>query len=261
MTENIKKRNKKRNLLSSIILVIALGIFCYAGYNLWLIFSEYQKGTSEYKSLQEIATIQTQSSESQKEPSFVVDFDKLVEINSDVVAWIRFEEPKKISYPVVFGVDNSKYLTTTFEGKSNSSGTLFIDMQNQKSFSDKNTFIYGHNMKNGSMFGRLREYKSAEFCKEHPYFYIYTPDGKESTYQIFAVSIVKDVSESYTKYFANDTEFENYLAYTRKSSLYQTDVETDASSTIVSLSTCTNVSPDERLLVQGVKISEKVAGE
>ena len=72
---------------------------------------------------------------------------------------------------------------------------------------------------------------------------------------------IEDVSDSYTKYFANDVAFENYLSNTRRNALYQTNVEVDESSTIVSLSTCTNVSPDERLLVQGVKINEKMAGE
>lgn len=256
-----RRRKKKGNLLSNIILIIAIGVFLYAGWHLWEIFSEYSKGESEYKSLQDIVVIERTSAIEEEGSAFWVDFEKLKQINPDVVGWIRFEEPSQISYPVVLGIDNEKYLKTTFEGKKNAAGTLFIDMQNASDFTDKNTFIYGHNMKNGAMFGRLREYKSSEFCKEHPYFYIYTPDGKESTYQVFSVSIVKDVSESYDRQYVDDAEFTEYLSYIRSISRYQTDAEVGADSTIVSLSTCTNVADDERLLVHGVKVSERMVGE
>lgn len=261
-----RKKKSQGNLLSNIILVIAIGVFCFAAYNLWEIFSEYRKGSSEYESLQNLV-IKYNAPEASEEdlPSeemqFQVDFAALKEINSDVVAWLRFEEPSVISYPVVLGIDNDKYLTTTFEGKKNAAGTLFIDMVNSGDFSDRNTFIYGHNMKNGAMFGRLREYKSADFYKAHPYFYIYTPDGKESTYQVFSVAIVKDTSDSYTKVFASDEEYADYLQYIKGLSRYDTGVEVDAGSQIVSLSTCTNVRDDERLLVHGVKISEKMIEE
>lgn len=60
-----------------------------------------------------------------------------------------------------------------------------MDVNNPGDFSGRNTFIYGHNMKNGSMFAQLLKYKDDSFYKEHPYFYIYTPDGKVRTYEIF----------------------------------------------------------------------------
>lgn len=116
-------------------------------------------------------------------------------------------------------------------------------------------------MKNGSMFGQLRQYKTKAFCEANPYFYIYTPDGKETTYQVFAVSIVKDTSESYQKWYAGDEAFLSYVKTSRELSLYPTDVEVGVDSQIISLSTCTNVGDDERLLVQGVKIGEKQIGE
>ena len=78
---------------------------------------------------------------------------------------------------------------------------------------------------------------------------------------MFAASVVKDTSESYTKWYNTDAEFQNYINYSRSISGYQTDVEVGTSSQIVSLSTCTNVSDDERLLVHGVKISEKMVGD
>jgi len=257
-----RKQNKDIDWVSTIILVVAMSVFLFATYKLATIFFEYQKGTSEYESLESIVISQEVPSITEKEEVvFKVDFDKLKEINPDVLGWIRFENPEKISYPVVAGIDNSKYLTTTFEGKYNSAGTLFVDMDNNGDFKDLNTFIYGHNMKNGSMFSQLRKYKDKDFGIENPYFSIYTPDGKELQYQIFATCIVKDTSYSYTKEFNSERAFADYLEYVRSIALYQTDVTLNEKDTIVSLSTCTNVRDDERLLIHAVKIGEKLVEE
>lgn len=258
-------KKKKSNVLSIVITVIALAVFLYAGYNLYLIFSEYQKGSSEYHALEEAVLTEILPSVTEedlpKEKMFKVDFEKLAEINSDVVGWIRFENPKQINYPIVAGVDNAKYLTRTFEGNYNAAGTIFIDKNNSKNFSDRNTFIYGHNMKNGSMFAKLREYKSKSFWEENSKFNIYTPDGMVSEYEIFAACIVLDTSETYTKWYNNDTEYLEYIDYLRSVALYSTGVEVEASDQIVSLSTCTNVTDEERLVVHAVKISEEFVEE
>lgn len=252
---------------------LAILVFLFSGYKLYSIYAEYEKGEDEYEDIMNEVVIQevlenaestekTEDTEKTEEHIvYKVDFNKLKSMNEDVVAWIRFEEPSQISYPVVQGSDNSKYLKTTFEGKSNSAGTLFVDVNNAGDFSDDNTFIYGHNMKNGTMFGQLRKYKDAAFCEAHPYFYIYTPDGKEVQYQVFAVCIVEDTSESYDKFYSDDTEYLQYIKYIRSIARYNVDVAMTAESQIVSLSTCTNVTDTQRLLVHGVKISEKTVGE
>lgn len=205
----------------------------------------------------------TQTTPPKIEPEviFRVDFNKLFSINKDTVGWIRFKNPSIISYPVVRAEDNDKYLKTTFEGKKNSAGTIFMDTTNRGDFSDRNTFIYGHNMKNGTMFGQLRKYKSESFYRANPYFYIYTPDGKEHTYQIFSVAIVDETSDSYQRMYANSMEFEEYLQKIKARSRYNTGVEVNKDSKIITLSTCTNVTPTQRLLIHAVKISEKVVGE
>lgn len=257
-------QTRRRNLVSNIILVVAIMVFLFSGYKLFTIFWEYNKGDTEYQSIEStVITIETEVDEETGEEKeiFKVDFEQLQSINSDVVGWIRFVQPEKINYPVVQGTDNDKYLKTTVEEKKNAAGAIFMDANNAGDFSDRNTFIYGHNMKNGSMFGQLRKYKNADYCKENPYFYIYTPDGKEAKYQIFAACVVENVSESYTKTYTNDDDFLEYLKYIQDISLYDVDVELTAQSQIVSLSTCTNVTEMQRLLVLGVKISETVLGE
>ena len=261
--ENKKKhhrgRRKKKggsNIVSNIILVIAIVVFAVSAYKLYGIFSEYNNGDKEYQKIQDLV-INTEKKDDTKEEAFSVDFEKLLEMNSDVVGWIRFDEPSEINYPVVQGRDNEEYLKRTFEANTNKLGTLFVDVNNPGDFSGRNTFIYGHNMKNGSMFAQLLKYKDDSFYKEHPYFYIYTPDGKVRTYEIFSAGVVKDTSDSYIMDYADDAAFQTYIDYIKQQSAYPTSAEVTTASKIVSLSTCTNVRDDERFLVHGVMIKEE----
>lgn len=261
--ENKKKhhrgRRKKKggsNIVSNIILVIAIVVFAVSAYKLYGIFSEYNKGDKEYQKIQDLV-INTEKKDDTKEETFSVDFEKLLEMNSDVVGWIRFDEPSEINYPVVQGRDNEEYLKRTFEANTNKLGTLFVDVNNPGDFSGRNTFIYGHNMKNRSMFAQLLKYKDDSFYKEHPYFYIYTPDGKVRTYEIFSAGVVKDTSDSYIMDYADDAAFQTYIDYIKQQSAYPTSAEVTTASKIVSLSTCTNVRDDERFLVHGVMIKEE----
>lgn len=252
---------KKNNVVSNIILVLAVSVLLFSGYKFYTIYSEYNKGDYEYESImEEVITIASsegkEDSEVEVKTVFEVDFEKLQSINKEVVGWIRFDNPEKISYPIVQGADNDKYLKKTVEGTKNSSGSIFMDANNAVDFSDKNTFIYGHNMKNGSMFGQLRKYKNFEFYKNNPYFYIYTPDGQEVKYQVCAVCIVEDTSESYNKFYVDNTAYLQYLEYIKSISRYDTGVEVTVNSKLVSLSTCTNVTETQRLLVHGVKVEE-----
>ena len=251
-----KKKKGGSNIVSNIILVIAIVVFAVSAYKLYGIFSEYNKGDKEYQKIQDLV-INTDKKDDTKEETFSVDFEKLLEMNSDVVGWIRFDEPSEINYPVVQGRDNEEYLKRTFEANTNKLGTLFVDVNNPGDFSGRNTFIYGHNMKNGSMFAQLLKYKDDSFYKEHPYFYIYTPDGKVRTYEIFSAGVVKDTSDSYIMDYADDAAFQTYIDYIKQQSAYPTSAEVTTASKIVSLSTCTNVRDDERFLVHGVMIKEE----
>ena len=85
-----------------------------------------------------------------------VDFEELQKMNSDVIGWIEVEAIPEISYPIVRGEDNDYYLHRTFKKANNSAGSIFVDYRNGQYFGDCNTIVYGHNMKNGSMFGKLK---------------------------------------------------------------------------------------------------------
>ena len=188
---------------------------------------------------------------------FRVDFDALMDMNSDTIGWIRFNpEPSIINYPLVQGNDNDLYLHKTFSANENTLGAIFLDYNCSPSFSSRNSIIYGHRMKDGSMFRKLEDYKDKSFWEENPYFYIYTPDGKEITYHIYSAGVVKDDAQTYMISFENDESFQSFIDFTIKSSAYDTGVEVTTDDQIVTLSTCTASSDNHRYVVHGVKIQE-----
>jgi len=248
-------RRKKRGIggiISTLILIIALGVFCYSAFQLLKIQNGYKKGEDEYDEIE-----QTAVSIDEKEERYRVDFDTLREMNPDVVAWIRFEEPTVINYPVVQGKDNEEYLHKTFKGYENTVGTIFVNADNHPDFNDRNTIIYGHYMYNGTMFNDLEKYKDKEFWEKYPCFYIYTPDGAEIKYHIYAAGVVKDTSEGYTYQFADDAAFQSFLEKTKASGAYDTGVELGMDSQVVTLSTCTRDNNDDRMVIHAVKAEVK----
>lgn len=258
-----RRKKKKGMLLSNIILVIALIVFCISGFQLLKIGKGYLDGRSEYDKVRKLAVTEDKDKSknnddnSDAEDTFSVDFQKLLEINPDTIAWIRFpKEPSQINYPVVQGTDNSKYLKKTFSANENTLGAIFLNVDNQKDFSDKNSVIYGHRMKDGSMFRHLQDYDTREFWKSNPYFYIYTVDGRILKYHIYSAGQVVDTSESYQTTFETEEEYQSFLDMTKSSSLYDTGVEVTTDDTIVTLSTCTSASDNHRFVVRGVKEEE-----
>ncbi len=225
-----QKRKKKKGWdpLSLTVLLIALCVFVFSAYQLAMMMVPYYTGGEEYDEIKNLAIVSDKIGEGVEEaPKFQVDFDKLVQENPDTVAWLRFDQPSIISYPVVKSADNNEYLTKTFSANDNKLGAIFMDMRNQNDFSDRNTFIYGHNMKvGGEMFSQLNEYASEDFYKAHPYFYIYTPDGKTRTYEVFSAGVVKDSAEVYNLNITTDEEFEAYLAECKSTSNYVPDGKT-----------------------------------
>lgn len=249
--KNAEKKKQNRtafNVLSGAVLIVAACVFVFSLYQLVLILIPYFSGGREYSEIKDLAITADEDGS-----GFQVDFDALLKENRDTVAWIRFDEPSVISYPVVKSSDNTEYLTKTFSENDNKLGAIFMDMRNSSDFSDKNTFIYGHHLNvGGEMFSELLKYEDESFCEKYPDFYIYTPDGHVQTYTVFSAGVVKDNADNYKMEYASDEEFEKYIQTCRESSNYDVDVEVNAQSKIVSLSTCTNVRDDERFLVHGV---------
>lgn len=250
-----KKKTKGqlvRRAVSTLVLIVAIGVFCFSAFQLYQIFYGYHEGEKEYEDIVGMAVIENETGD-----EFEVNFDALKEVNSDVVGWIRFIEPSIINYPVVQGRDNDKYLHKTFKGYDNTVGSIFVNAYNNADFNDQNTIIYGHYMYNGTMFNDLDKYKDQEFWERYPFFYIYTPDGKELRYDIYSAGIVKDTSGSYTYQFADETSFAKFIELTKSVSNYDTGVEVGLDAQVITLSTCTKDNNDDRFVIHAVKAAER----
>ena len=105
-----------------------------------------------------------------------IDLQALREVNPDVVGWIALPGTE-ISYPVVQGTDNDYYLAHTWDRENSSCGAIFLDCGASADFSGFHTLVYGHRMRNGTMFTALKDYRSAELLREHPSVYLVLDSG------------------------------------------------------------------------------------
>lgn len=261
-----QKKKKKSDVLLTIALIVAIAVFCYAAFNLYHIYTEYKKGTDEYNQIEEMAVTERDADSAevagpnaQLKPPIEVDFDKLKSVNEDVVGWIYVDALPDISYPIVKGKDNQTYLHQTYEKNYNFAGTIFVDYENSGDFSDCNTLVYGHNMKNGSMFGHLKKFREDDkLYKQDKYFWILTPE-RNYRYEIITAYTTSVNSDTYTLFKGPGEEFEKYLETIKGYSEIQTD-DTDLTikDRIVTLSTCTG-NESTRFVVQGKRVDAEDA--
>ena len=250
-----------RKAIRLIVLAAAAVVFIVSCVNLFQIFSEYRKGEMEYTEIQEYAVLPETEEETADEDVFPmpdIDFEALKEINGDFCAWL-YIPALDLNYPVVWNGDNETYLTRTFEGESNRAGCLFGDASNQPDFSDRNTLIYGHNMKNGTMFGSLSDFQKDEnLAEQSPYFYIYTEDTA-MRYQIIAYYTTTGDSNTYSLVHT-DEEYDAWLQWIFRNNQfagYEEEMTAERPG-IVTLSTCYGrAGGTERFVVHGVLSAEK----
>lgn len=193
-------------------------------------------------------------------PEKEVDFAKLkAETNEDIYAWVYIPDTK-VDYPVVqHPTDNTYYLNYNLDGSKGYPGCIYTEDYNEKDFSDPHTVLYGHNMKDGSMFAGLHKFEDEVFFEEHPYIYIYTEEGM-LVYEIFSARETGDEHLLLSYDFDNARTFQGYL-----NDIFNTrslrcnnkeDVEVTWEDRIITLSTCISNKPNNRYLVQGVLLNE-----
>ena len=184
-------------------------------------------------------------SETEEEEVFKVDWEKLK--GTDVVAWLQIDE---ISYPVMHSDNNQKYLHALPDGTYNYGGSIFLYSKNKPLFEDKASFLYGHNMANGSMFGKLKRYTDKKYANHR--FYVYLPDGTRRVYEFFGVLSTHEGSGFYVWSFGTDEEFMNWQKSVKNASFYKTGGEPSLDGKYVLLSTCNGpAGTSQRLLVIG----------
>ena len=215
---------KCKNVSIILLIFILTIVFCISCYILLKDFKEYKESDkSTEKLIEETIEIKEETQERS------IDWEYLKSINKDIIAWIEIENTK-IDYPILKDKD-VYYLKHTFDKKYNSNGSIFTT--NSYPFEDKETIVYGHNMKNGSMFSDLGKYLNKDFLNSHFNFKIYTPTCNYEA-RIFSVYSIGVETESNN---IKSLIFEDRIEYYKKASEY--NIETDSNiKKIVKLSTC-----------------------
>lgn len=261
-----KERRKKRRMAERYVHFIAVFsvAFLVAIAVLSIYLFGYLKAMLEYKELnKQFVTLKGSNIQAAPDqevkgvPDLKVNFKGLSSINADVASWI-YMPGVDISYPVVRGKDNDYYLQHTFEKNVSLSGAIFMDYQDSPDLVGFNTFIYGHNMRNGTMFGSLKKYLQDEtLIQSAPYFYLYLKDGSVKKYRIFAYYQDDGNSDTYSR--PSKEGEEAYLAMIRKKSFVRVTLtpEEEKQAALfheyVTLSTCTGFTGSgRRFLVHGV---------
>lgn len=191
-----------------------------------------------------------------------VDIAGLQAVNPETVGWLYFEDAD-ISYPIMYSGDDDKYLHTDFNGQENSAGSIFLEGENKTNFQDMHTLIYGHNMKNESMFGALRRYKEDEtYYDDHQYFQIITTgyDGEIVKYRYHIIAY-KDVSVNDDIYYVLDSDYEDMDTFiyneVKRDSMVNVSIPAGNDKHIITLSTCTTTD-DNRFVVSAIRCGECV---
>lgn len=262
-----KKMSRTQRIITNIILVIAIIIFLVSGYMLFKTLWEYKIAADEYNGLKDEFVIE--DPEDTSGDGIKVDLDALKAVNDDVTGWIHFVN-LPIDYPIVQGRNNDEYLIKSFRGEWYRTGSIFLDYRNAKDMSDRNNIIFGHNMRDLSMFGRLREYLDENFYKTpgNEGFYIYDQDGWHY-YKIFSVyrcNLISTIggkenpdyqAEVYWQFnFNSDADFKAFADKVKARSIYDTGVTVKDTDRTVMLSTCTT-DDDHRLVIHAVKVADK----
>jgi sortase B len=223
--------NYKHKRILHFLIVFSLVGIVVSLYVLWQGEQIYVIAQNSYEEIR----VQTWTNQSQ-EIDASLDFAKLKQINSDFVAWLG-QQGNDINYPVVQGRDNDYYLNRLFNLERNKMGSIFMDYRNRNDFSDRNTIIYGHNMRDGSMFSTLSQYQSPNFILQQPYILLFT---EQHRYRIdfFAGMVVDGSYESVRFDFSNDEDFLSYIKTLTEASSFKTSHEITEIDRIVSLVTC-----------------------
>ena len=172
----------------------------------------------------------------------------LREENEDVLGWIRIPDTK-IDYPLLQGEDNDFYLKHTWQKQRNSVGSIFLEHLNRPDLTDFNTIVYGHNMRDKSMFGQLDNYSIEGFWETHPYVYVAIDTGVYR-YEVFAFLQAPVDSVTYSIRPQRDDTKQEFIDYSMEHTWIDTGVRPVITDRILTLSTCTGRDYSARNVVQ-----------
>lgn len=250
-----------------ICILLILVLLAVMGYALWQIFgitAEYEAGADSYEALEQFVvmpekipaptapegeTIPPAETEAIQWPA--VDFEALAQVNSDIVGWL-YIPGTVINYPLVQGADNDYYLTHLFDGKTNSSGCIFLDSGAAGDFSAMNSVLHGHHMKNGSMFAGICEYKDPVYFEAHPTGLLLTPGGNYEV-RFFSGYVCATDSDAWNSVFS-EADHGPWLEERARLSCFGSDVTPTTEDKVLTLSTCSYEFKDARFVLHGILV-------
>ena len=268
MSQKKKKKKSKKNLVLNIVLVVCLICFVVSAGVLVKYFWDGYETQKELSQLSELILSdeeleaaqngnaeQTDENTSGEATSGSNRYEKLLEENEDFIGWIEIEGTD-ISYPVMYTPDDPEYyLHRNFEQEYEYSGLPFVDGNCSLRPRSTNVIIYSHNMKNGTMFHELLEYKDEDFYEEHPYV-TFNTIYEDAEYEIVSVILARalDEDEEGFRYYSvididSQEEFDDYMENIEALEIYDTGVEAEYGDELLTLSTCEYSQDDGRLAV------------
>ena len=257
-----EKAKKRSDISRRIILVISVGVFIFAAYNLINIFLAYHKADVIYDNIQQDVLdddshtkVVIGEDEQEVEIPFTYNHQALLNINSQGIGYIYIPSID-CRLPMVQGDDNDYYLTHTFNKEYSANGCLFEDYRINGGLSASQIIIYGHNMRNGAMLGKLKNYQDYSFWNNsgNDVLYIYTGNVIKE-YKIFSCYISEAISDTYTFNFPTLESMRDYAVNMKAKSMYDTGVDVSTATQVITLSTCTN-DGEQRFIVHGMYVGE-----
>lgn len=248
---------KKRVVCVIILVVIAVGCIGYIVYY----NQSLHRNEAQYEELRQTESVEAvvEVSTEQDEVIYceqVYDFEELQETNEDIYAWITVPGTQ-VDYPILQSETDNYYLEHNLDHSSGYPGCIYSNLCNAKDFSDYNTVLYGHNMKNGSMFGCLHEFEDADFFAENRLIYVYTPE-RRLTYEIYAAVKFSDVYipayYDVGNEIGKDAFLSDVVAVSEDSEISHIfeALDTTEAERIITLSTCVNGEREKRYIVVGL---------
>ena len=246
-----------KKFICILLILLLLGVLGYCVWQIVGITDEYQAGVEVYEELEqfvvmpETVPVETTTDDEPVEMEAIqwpeVDFEALAQVNGDIVGWL-YIPGTVINYPVVQGTDNEYYLKHLFNGKTNSSGCIYLDCGAEGDFTSMNSVLHGHHMKNGSMFAGICKYKDQSYFDEHPTAMLLTPDGRYEV-KFFSGYVCETTSDAW------DYDFDEVWIDKRiRSSYFDADVIPTTEDRILTLSTCSYEFTDARFVLHGVLV-------
>jgi sortase B len=265
-------KNKRRNRIIRLLQLVLLAVVVWQLVQVGRYYLDLHQSRTAYSALEEeIQRVQTQEATetvlqdpAQEEPApapiqtDAVDpsaaMRLLKEKNEDAVGFIRIPEAD-IAYPIVQGTDNDEYLYQSFEGEYSIAGTVFMDWENHRDFSDPNTILYGHHMKDGSMFHNLSAFRQAAFQDTRIEIELIGELGI-ARYLVYSVYNVPQDAPYRRIHFTDAADVAAFIQETHKQSEILFDADPTGAKQIITLSTCTPNQEEYRIAVHALLLAE-----